>query len=149
MIRAIQIGISKGEMKMKLLATAATVAVITACTANVDNSTKTGVEPAKEMAGVRITNDSELAVLIGKKLTIKNDYAVINADGTLSGSFKNLPIEGTWVMSDGYWCRTLTKASEHALKIPTDCQLFMLDGNNLNATRNKGNGKSFTYVVED
>ncbi|WP_425043752.1 hypothetical protein [Primorskyibacter sp. S87] len=91
----------------------------------------------------RITSESEFnSLVVGKKLTLDENYVTVKKNGTLKGKFGGKTLKGNWAWRDGYWCRTLTTHSKN-----TDCQLWTVSGNQHKVTRDRGNGKTFTYVA--
>jgi hypothetical protein len=92
----------------------------------------------------RITSESELnQLVVGKKMFLDKNYLTIKKNGSLSGEFGGKTLKGNWAWRDGYWCRTLLTHSKD-----TDCQVFEIEGNQLRGTRERGNGKSFVYVIK-
>lgn len=83
----------------------------------------------------------------GKTVILGSDARrfVIDPNGTLSGSWDGKPLVGTYEMRDGFFCRELQQGPGGAS--PEDCQLFVLDGDQLSVTRDRGNGGSFTYTI--
>lgn len=94
----------------------------------------------------RLSTEEDFAPIIGQRLIFgDSDFVTINADGTFSGNFSGADTRGTWELRDGYWCRTLSAGPCGAQ--PEDCQLFVRSGNILTITRDRGNGRSFEYVI--
>ncbi|MBO9401040.1 MULTISPECIES: hypothetical protein [unclassified Shimia] len=94
----------------------------------------------------QLATQEDMSAVFGKTLTLNAGQSiVILEDGTLSGSWDGTPIVGTYVMKDGFFCRTLSQGPSGPSA--EDCQLFVLDGNQLMGTRNRGEGASFTYTV--
>ncbi|MEM0948938.1 MAG: hypothetical protein AAGK37_16170 [Pseudomonadota bacterium] len=82
--------------------------------------------------------------IVGKTLTIGESSLVIASNGTMSGTFNNAPLRGTWQFRDGQFCRTLT---QHSTRAPTnDCQTFVLDGEG-GVMISGASGRSFTYAI--
>jgi len=91
---------------------------------------------------VRITTEAEFReAVVGKRLTIDDNWFKINKNGSLRGKFGGETLKGSWAWRDGYFCRTLTTHSKN-----TDCQLWLVDGKAHNVTRARGKGNSFTYM---
>ena len=106
----------------------------------------TGIKSNPVYQPVATTDD--FAELEGKKLLFTDgQYLVIESDGTIDGFFGGKRLEGTWEVTDGYWCRTFTAGPDYAMKNPVDCQQFEKAGNSLKMTRDKGRGKSFNYTI--
>ena len=94
--------------------------------------------------GVRITTEAEFRkAVVGKRLTIEDNWFKINSNGSLRGKFGGETLKGAWAWRDGYFCRTLTTHSKN-----TDCQLWLVDGKAHNVTRARGKGNSFTYIAK-
>lgn len=97
---------------------------------------------------VAISTETELAPLLGKRLTINGNFLTINADKTLEGNFGGEKMSGSWEMEEGYWCRTITEASDAVMQRPYDCQKLETNGTEVFGTRDRGNGGSFKYDIE-
>jgi hypothetical protein len=99
-----------------------------------------------QMSMRQISTQSDMSAIIGKTLTFgPRQSFVISDNGTLRGSWDDMPLIGTYEMRDGFFCRTLSAGPSGPS--PEDCQLLILDGANLMGTRDRGNGASFTYTV--
>lgn len=121
----------------KFIALALTSLVLAAC--------QSSTQPVEE-EGVRLATDQDMQAIYGKTLTYKPGFSfVISQNGTMSGSWGGGSLEGTFEMRDGYFCRVLTQSPRGPM--PEDCQLFILEGDSLTGTRDRGNGVSFTYTV--
>lgn len=94
----------------------------------------------------QLTTPADFAQITGKKLNLnENDFAVLNADGTLTGTFSGADTRGTWTVKDGFWCRELTAGPRGPS--PEDCQIWSLDGNVVSVRRNRGEGAAFQYTM--
>ena len=99
-----------------------------------------------ETGAKQLRTQSDMAAITGRTLTHQpGQTVVISADGTLSGTWDGKPLAGTYEMRDGYFCRVLSKGPNGPS--PEDCQLFVLEGNTLTGTRNRGEGATFTYTL--
>lgn len=127
---------------MKLVYVLPTVALF--ALAGCDAAIAPSGDMSAETGFTRITTAEQFdALVVGKRLSLSDNYFVAAADGTLSGNFGGEALLGTWQWSDGYWCRTLTSHSQN-----TDCQLWAVSGNQHEVTRDRGNGVRFVYTVE-
>lgn len=94
----------------------------------------------------QLATQADLSAIVGKTVSFQQGQSFrILANGTIQGSWDGTPVVGTYVMRDGFFCRTLTSGPRG----PTgeDCQLFVLDGNTLAVTRDRGTGASFNYTI--
>jgi len=90
----------------------------------------------------RITTENEfIQLVVGKKLYFNKDYFTIRKNGSLKGKFGGKTLKGNWAWRDGYWCRTLATHSKN-----TDCQLWEVEGNQFQVTREFGKANSFIYT---
>jgi hypothetical protein len=113
---------------------------LAACQTTVDG---TASAPA---GGMQLASQSDMNAITGRTLTFGPDQSfVISGNGTLNGSWDGAPLVGTYEMRDGFFCRTLSQGPRGPS--PEDCQLFILDGNTINVTRERGTGVSFDYTV--
>lgn len=126
---------------MKHLAAIALATItLTACQTTTDGASVTQ-SGAKQLA-----TQGDMNAIIGRTLTLNPGQSfVISANGTLNGSWDGKPLVGAYEMRDGFFCRTLSQGPRGPS--PEDCQLFVLEGNKLQGTRDRGNGGSFTYTV--
>ncbi len=93
-----------------------------------------------------LMTQSDLAAITGKTLTFAPGQAITLFDnGTITGNWDGVLVQGTYVVRDGFVCRVLTAGPRGPS--PEDCQIFVLDGDQLNVTRDQGNGASFSYTV--
>lgn len=108
--------------------------------------TTTQVDTTAQVSAIQLATQSDMSAITGKTLTFAMDQSfVISDDGTLKGSWNGEPLIGTYEMKDGFFCRTLSAGPRGPS--PEDCQLFKLNGTSVSATRDRGNGGSFTYTV--
>ena len=113
---------------------------LTACMATTDDA-GSDMSTARQLA-----TQADLDAVIGKTLTLNPGQSfVVSADGSMIGVWDGAPLVGTYEMRDGYFCRVLTEFVQGPL--PEDCQLWILDGDNLTGTRDRGEGASFTYTI--
>ena len=118
---------------------------LAACQATVaDQST---VQVAPQSGATQLATQADMTAVVGKRLVHDSpaQYVITGADGTLSGSWDGVRLAGNYEMKDGFFCRTLSAGPGGAS--PEDCQLFILEGNKIIGTRNRGKGSSFTYTV--
>lgn len=83
------------------------------------------------------------AALAGRTLTAKGAKIVLGADGVMSGSVGKNALQGTWEVSGGKFCRTITAPARLA---GTACQKVDLQGDSLTVTRE--DGSVLVYKVE-
>jgi hypothetical protein len=102
-----------------------------------------GVAPLVAEEFKRITTEAKFnQLVVGRKLGFNDSYFIIKKNGTLKGKFGGKALKGNWAWRDGYWCRTLSTHSKN-----TDCQVWAVSGDKFYVTRERGKGKSFTYVA--
>ena len=96
----------------------------------------------------RITTEQEFREkVVGKRLTTKGGYVIVQEDGTLMGAFGKGgkdKLTGLWTWEDHY-CRTAkigTKDFGH------DCQTVEVSGDVVTFTRKKGKGKKSVWKIE-
>lgn len=77
----------------------------------------------------------------GRQITLENGHVTFAADGSAAGAWNGTPMVGSWTWSDGFHCRTLRIGSND---LGTDCQLIELQGNQLRATAQRGQGRVTT-----
>jgi len=113
---------------------------LAACQTNVDGMASAPAD------GMRLASQSDLNAIVGRTITFAPGQSfVISGNGTLNGSWDGAPLVGTYEMRDGFFCRTLSQGPRGPS--PEDCQLFILDGNTISVTRDRGTGGSFDYTV--
>lgn len=78
--------------------------------------------------------------LAGRTLVGKGGTYTLNADGTMTGKAGKADLEGTWEISDGRFCRTISKPAKHA---GSECQGIAVDGSNVTITRADGSTAEF------
>lgn len=85
-------------------------------------------------------------LVVGKRIQVGTDaFMTINADNTISGEADGTTATGSWSFEDGFWCRTIRVGDI----INEDCQLWVIDGNQLVITRERGQGESFVWTQVD
>ncbi len=86
----------------------------------------------------RVTDRAAFLLAVeGRSLTSTAVRLNILPDGQISGRAFGTSVTGTWVWTDGYFCRTLqTAAKTFAL----NCQRVDTDGNTIRFTADKGAG---------
>ncbi|MDE0203137.1 MAG: hypothetical protein OXK73_11970 [Rhodospirillaceae bacterium] len=84
------------------------------------------------------------AALVGKKVDLGNGYAVSHADGRITGKVGNKRLTGKWAWKGKYFCRIVRLDGE---KMPFDCQVQIISGDELTVIRKKGKGKRVTYKI--
>ena len=108
--------------------------------------TTTDADASSQSSVQQLATQTDMSAITGKTLTLNPGQSfVISDDGTLAGTWDGGPLIGTYEMKDGYFCRTLSAGPSGPS--PEDCQLLVLDGDQLMGTRDRGNGVSFTYTV--
>lgn len=91
----------------------------------------------------RISTRDQMTPILDRRLEFSPGFIVIHSDGTLSGQFPDGSVAGTWMMQDGFWCRTLIQGSG----TPTDCQLLVLNDGEVSFTRNRGTGSGGSMQI--
>lgn len=90
----------------------------------------------------RISTMEQLQPLLDRRWVFDDgSYDVVRADGSFGGG----EFAGTWEMRDGFWCRALTKGAQGSRV--EDCQLLQGDGTTFTATRQKGQGSSYSFTL--
>lgn len=132
---------------MFLIAGALALAACAETTADAEMETETMAEESMAAdATMQLATQEDLAAIVGKTLDFGEGRSfVISADGTLAGDWGGTPLAGTYEMRDGFFCRTLTAGPGGGS--PEDCQLFILNGDMLDVTRDRGNGSNFSYTI--
>ena len=97
----------------------------------------------------RITTEQEfMEKVVGKRLTNKSGYSMIQDDGTMTGAFgkgDKDKLTGPWTWEDQYFCRTAkvgTKDFGH------DCLTVEVSGDVVTFKRKKGKGKKTVWKIE-
>jgi len=104
--------------------------------------TPTGEMAPKPAEGMQLATQSDMAAIVGKRLTFASgQYLTVTADGKITGAWDGQTLTGTYEMRDGYVCR------EISIRPGEDCQLWILNGNEVIGSRDRGNGAQFTYTV--
>ena len=97
----------------------------------------------------RITTEQEFREkVVGKRVTNKSGYAILQEDGTITGAFGKGgkdKVTGTWTWEGQYYCRTVKLGSNDP---GYDCQVIEVSGDVLTSTRKKGKGKSSVWKIE-
>ncbi|NRB00180.1 MAG: hypothetical protein HRU32_10220 [Rhodobacteraceae bacterium] len=80
--------------------------------------------------------------IVGKEIQLADGASMtINPDNTISGAVDGVEATGTWSFEDGFWCRTITLGDIFT----EDCQLWVVDGDRLIITRDRGEGQSYAW----
>lgn len=74
-------------------------------------------------------------LVVGNTLSRNNSSFVIEADGTISGTYAGRTMEGTWEWVGDAFCRTLTTPRRGY-----NCQMVQYDGEAARFVRYPGNG---------
>lgn len=120
----------------KFVVLGAVIASLSACV------TPTGDMAPKPAEGMQLATQSDMAAIVGKRLTFASgQYLTVTADGKITGAWDGQDLTGTYEMRDGFVCR------EISIRPGEDCQLWILNGNELIGSRDRGNGAQFTYTV--
>ena len=134
--------ISLRQMIVSALASCALVACATTDPAAV------AVAPASTQSSVpgQLTTQADLSPIIGKSLVFGPGQAIaISDDGTIRGSWDGKPVAGSYIMRDGFFCRTLTAGPRGPSA--EDCQLWIRDGSKISVSRNRGTANEIIYTV--
>lgn len=81
--------------------------------------------------------------LAGKTLVAKNTQITLGADGSLSGKVGKDALQGSWTISKGQFCRTITAPARLAGKA---CLAASLSGGTFTVTR--PDGTALVYTVK-
>ena len=65
------------------------------------------------------------------------NWHIVNADGTLSGSYNKKKLVGAWNWQGRYYCRNIVLGQK---KLPMDCQVVYASQTQTQYHRNKGKG---------
>jgi hypothetical protein len=101
---------------------------------------------AAPVTNKQLATQEDLGLIIGKTISFNEGQSFrILGNGTIRGRWDGTPLRGTYEMRDGFFCRILTEGPRG----PTgeDCQLFVLTGDTIAVTRERGTGASFNYTV--
>ena len=95
-------------------------------------------------AGRIVTEDQFRDTVVGRSIRLDDGIVfTVNADYTITGDVNGQAATGTWAFEDGFWCRRIVLGDAFT----EDCQLWVVDGDRLVITREKGTGESFSYRV--
>lgn len=126
-------------MRLSLIPTIALTFGLAAC-----ETTAPMTEEAS--SATRLATQADMAAITGKMLTLEPGKSyVIDAAGTIQGTWDGGPLVGQYEMKHGYFCRTLSQGPSGPA--PEDCQILLLDGDTLRGTRDRGDGASFALIV--
>ena len=93
----------------------------------------------------RIMNEEQFrAALVGKKIDLGGGYVVTHEDGKLTGKVGNKKLTGKWAWKGEYYCRIVRLDGE---KMPFDCQVIIISGDELTIVRKKGKGEQIVYRI--
>lgn len=118
----------------------AIVGVSSAC----QTPSSTGLESAKKQFTSEDANS-----LVGKQLQLDENFLVLSADGTLSGTWGDGPLVGMWERRDGLWCRTYTEFYLPDFVDVEECHLWERNGNDVYAIRDSGKGKAYRLKIAE
>ena len=97
----------------------------------------------------RITTEQEFREkVVGKRLTNKDGYVIVQEDGTMTGAFGKEgkhKLTGTWTWEGQHYCRTVKTGSKDYGR---DCQVVEMSGDRFTFTRKKGKGKRSVWKIE-
>ena len=106
-----------------------------------------GVVAACTPLSVQGLNETEFREsVVGRTLIAGPATVVVGADGTLSGSTSDGVISGTWQYKDDQFCR---EAKAGSRQLPYDCQVVLLEGNEVVFWRNSGKGVKAVYSITE
>ncbi len=95
-------------------------------------------------AGRIVTEDQFRAVVVGRPIRLDDGVVfTVNADNTITGDVNGEAATGTWAFEDGFWCRRIVLGDAFT----EDCQLWVVDGDRLIITRDRGRGERFAWRV--
>ena len=128
-------------MRYSLVITALTGTVFAGC-----QTTTMDAMSGETSSATRLETQNDMAAITGKLLVLETGKSyVIGADGTIKGTWDGAALVGEYEMRDGFFCRTLSQGPNGPSG--EDCQILILDGNQLKGTRDRGNGVSFMLTV--
>jgi len=87
--------------------------------------------------------------IFGLRLSLDENFIILNNDGTVNGIWNNSPAIGTWYMSDGFWCRTYTDFNPSDFAGMEQCHLWERSGNEITGTRDRGTGTTYSLSIEN
>lgn len=86
------------------------------------------------------------ALVVGHRQVVDGSgYIEVQGDGTVRGQWNGANVVGSWVWSDGYYCRNLRIGSTET---GTNCQRIDTEGSQIRATNDRGQGRSTTARIE-
>jgi hypothetical protein len=108
-----------------------------------------GSNPTKQesVEFVQIT-DMASEGIFGKRLTLEDNYIVLNENGSVNGVWAGGAAVGTWEMREGFWCRTYTEFAVADFINDEDCHLLERSGNTIRGSRNRGSGASYLLNIK-
>ncbi len=94
---------------------------------------------------VQIKTEAEFRKLIAdKKLDWKTGYVMFHGDGSISGTWRNMKLAGTWNWVGNTYCRTMSAAGGNA---QYDCRTVAVKGNIATITRKGGKGEPYNVTI--
>lgn len=128
-------------MNIRLLAASVIVVGLTACQTTTTN-------PASTTASVPSPSTAKTVVgpLIGKRLVGDNVTFIINADGTMGGTFRGEPVVGTYQANAKESCSSYS--SPKSLTGREFCSTPVISGNTVVFNRRDGS-KSPVYTIKN
>lgn len=94
-----------------------------------------------------IETEEDVAPIIGKKLSLGDNYLVLDSDNTLEGIWSGETLRGTWEMKNGLWCRLNTEGPDELMNPAAGCQRWETDGVNIKGTRQNSENQSFMLKI--
>ena len=93
----------------------------------------------------RLTSEN-IDAIVGKKLIAPDgEFIVLGKDGSISGIWGKVPVNGTWEMKDDLWCRTYSEIYVDSVVSVSECHLWEQSENRIRGTRDRGNGSNYTF----
>ena len=99
---------------------------------------------AAPVDGRIMTEEQFRAALVGKKIDLGSGYAVNHENGTITGEVGGKKLTGKWAWKGKYYCRNARLGGQ---KLPFDCQVQIISGDEVTIIRNKGKGERITYRI--
>ena len=102
-------------------------------------------DASAEMAETRITTEAQYRELVvDRKLGSDYGWAIIHADGTISGVLAKKELIGVWTWEGEYLCRSGLYGGK---ELPRDCQVIVVKGETVTFIRDEGKGRKNTYKL--
>ena len=94
------------------------------------------------------TQDQFLQQVVNRTLSMRlfNVHLNVQQQGTITGSIRGEPTQGTWVWQNGMLCGTMQRGNRHP---ETGCQtVHLLSNNRVRLTADNGQGRALTLHIQ-